>query len=191
MAFRVVNSKHGDLTGKRFGRWEVLRKGPDRFIRKDGTSSEFMYWCRCDCGTEKYVKPDSLYSGDSKSCGCLRSEIKAGKHLYGKRFGDITVIERAKTYRGSNQKRFLYRCLCHVCGNEFLSDIGKIHRGVSCGCVPQGVRLPQGEAGFNRLWEEYIRGAQARRNRMGFISRRNSKLLSCSLVIIVGNYHQA
>lgn len=163
MKSRVTNSKHGDLSGRRFGRWEVLRKGPERFIRKDGTPSEFMYWCRCDCGVEKYVKPQSLYNGDSKSCGCLRSELKAGRHLYGKRFGDITVIERSDTYRAAGRKHFLYRCLCHVCGNEFLSDIGKIHRGISCGCVPQGARLPRGESGFNRLWDEYVRGAKNRK----------------------------
>jgi cytochrome c5 len=163
MDFRVKYSKHGNLTGQRFERWIVLRKGPERFICKNGKSGEFMYWCRCDCGNEKYVKPSSLYDGDSKSCGCLRSEMKAGKHLYGKRFGNITVIERSQTYRSDKEKRFLYRCFCHVCEQEFLSGISKIHKGASCGCIPQGARLPKGEGGFNAVWNEYVNGSQKRK----------------------------
>lgn len=48
------------MLATRYGRWTVLvdygRYG----------------LCRCDCGTEREVKADSLRSGKSKSCGCAR-----------------------------------------------------------------------------------------------------------------------
>lgn len=50
-----------DLTGQKFGRWEVLGR------------AEKLHWiCRCECGTEKPVDGGSLRRGDTKSCGCLR-----------------------------------------------------------------------------------------------------------------------
>ena len=48
-----------DLVGKKFGDWEVLRKGS-----KPGT-----FLCRCTCGTEREVYGSDLRSGASKSCG--------------------------------------------------------------------------------------------------------------------------
>jgi hypothetical protein len=50
-----------DLTGVRFGRWLVLRRG-----------ERHRSWrCRCECGTERDVWSISLKRGDSRSCGCL------------------------------------------------------------------------------------------------------------------------
>lgn len=34
-----------------------------------------MWKCQCDCGNEIIVRPDSLTSGHTKSCGCLQKEI--------------------------------------------------------------------------------------------------------------------
>lgn len=40
-----------------------------------------VYWhCRCDCGNETEVTADSLLSGNTKSCGCLRKELRNGIH---------------------------------------------------------------------------------------------------------------
>lgn len=62
-------SKVIDLTGKRFGRLVVIRKTePTR-------KSSNAYWlCKCDCGNEVSVISTTLRNGDSKSCGCYRSE---------------------------------------------------------------------------------------------------------------------
>lgn len=63
-----------DLTGLRFGRWEVLD-----FVRVE---KETSYWkCRCDCGTVKEVRGPELTRNSatrkgSKSCGCLAKEIR-------------------------------------------------------------------------------------------------------------------
>lgn len=55
-----------DLTGQRFGKWEVIRKAEN----PNGTSA--MWLCRCDCGNENVVSGKDLRYGKSKSCGCLR-----------------------------------------------------------------------------------------------------------------------
>ena len=54
------------MTGQKIGRWTILgefRKG--RFL---------YYECRCDCGTVREVKANSIKCGRSKSCGCWRRE---------------------------------------------------------------------------------------------------------------------
>ena len=158
-------SKFDDLTGKKIGRWTVIKKSLRPISsrkRKNGTPmSQTMYLCLCECGIEKWVKPCSLRNGDSKSCGCLRSEIKAAKSLIGKRFGNITVIERTKQKKGS---RYIYRCLCHHCDSEFLTPAYGLSSGniKSCGCIPRGARYKPGEGGFNLLLYEYEEGAHKR-----------------------------
>lgn len=57
-----------DLTGKRFGRLQVLS-----FKEKHG---KVHYWnCRCDCGKEVVVNGYSMIYGNSRSCGCLHDEL--------------------------------------------------------------------------------------------------------------------
>ena len=57
-----------DLTGKRFGRLEVIKKVG---ISKDGQK---IYLCRCDCGREKEIRSGNLRSGHTISCGCANVE---------------------------------------------------------------------------------------------------------------------
>lgn len=57
-----------DLTGKRFGRWTVIK-------RAENSSNNRSQWvCICDCGNVKTVKRCDLSNGRSKSCGCLRKD---------------------------------------------------------------------------------------------------------------------
>jgi hypothetical protein len=61
--------KRIDLTGQRFGRWQVL----EIVGYKKG-----VYWlCRCDCGNVKEVRSDRLRDGRSTSCGCFKNEVTA------------------------------------------------------------------------------------------------------------------
>lgn len=56
-----------DLTGKKFGKLEVLSIAG----RKNGR----IYWtCQCDCGKQKMVLGQSLTSGRVVSCGCSSIE---------------------------------------------------------------------------------------------------------------------
>lgn len=65
-----------DLTGKRFGRWTVIKlayhgKAYDARRRK----RRIIHWrCRCDCGIELAVNGANLQRGLTRSCGCLRRD---------------------------------------------------------------------------------------------------------------------
>jgi hypothetical protein len=63
-----------DLTGKRFGRWRVIRYARDR-----------RWFCVCDCGTRRAVCGKSLRNGGSRSCGCLRRELLTKHGLWGRK----------------------------------------------------------------------------------------------------------
>jgi hypothetical protein len=57
------------MVGERFGRLVVL----DQFMRDEGRVLRVL--CRCDCGSEKYILPSNLRSGNAKSCGCLARQV--------------------------------------------------------------------------------------------------------------------
>lgn len=60
-------NKVHDLTGKKFGKLEVIGIAD--------TKTRRTYWvCKCDCGNYKNVRSDSLLCGAIKSCGCLKRE---------------------------------------------------------------------------------------------------------------------
>jgi len=57
-----------DLSGQRFDRWLVLGRAPNN---KDNDS---MWFCRCNCGTERIVRGVTLRNSESRSCGCYQKE---------------------------------------------------------------------------------------------------------------------
>lgn len=63
-----VAYNRGDLTGKKFGKLEVVR-----FSHKN-ERHELFWLCRCLCGTEKTMRGNSIKSGRCVSCGCERKE---------------------------------------------------------------------------------------------------------------------
>lgn len=63
-----------DLTGARFGRWTVI-------CRAGKAKNGHTQWlCECACGQTEIVGGDSLKSGHSRSCGCLRKETHWETH---------------------------------------------------------------------------------------------------------------
>lgn len=107
--------------GQKFGRWTVL----DEYTTMANGRKKWL--CRCECGTERYVRTQSLRNGDSKSCGCLKPE-KIKQDLAGKRYGKLTVLEYDKAVSK-------WKCQCD-CGNITYKTTGHLNAGaVSCGCV--------------------------------------------------------
>ena len=61
-----------DLTGQVVGRLTVICEVP----KPEGAKSKCKYWlCKCSCGNEKILDTGVLRHGNTKSCGCLASEI--------------------------------------------------------------------------------------------------------------------
>jgi hypothetical protein len=59
-----------DMVGRVFGRWTVIDLAEGR------SSIGYLLWlCKCKCGSIRIVCGNNLRSGNSKSCGCIKSEI--------------------------------------------------------------------------------------------------------------------
>lgn len=69
---KKCQNKDKDLTGKKFGRWTVLKQVED-YIFPNGEHRK-QWLCKCECGTERIVLGKILRNGQSKSCGCWRNE---------------------------------------------------------------------------------------------------------------------
>ena len=116
-------SKLIDLTGKRFGRLEVVEKTEK--IRGNTT-----WLCKCDCGNYKPVIYWNLVSGITKSCGCLQQELRMQgrkniKHGgYGTRLYRIYrgMWERCYNKNVSQYPRYGGRGI-HIC-EEWLGEKG-------------------------------------------------------------------
>lgn len=94
-----TEKKIKDITGQRFGRLVAL----ERLNKKRGSS--FLWRCQCDCGKTVETSANSLLSGNTRSCGCLRIEaIKRTNAKYGSvadrmRLVDGTCLERIERSR--------------------------------------------------------------------------------------------
>ena len=68
-----------DLTGMRFGRLVVIFRSEDYVSPKGKTC--VCWLCRCDCGNDIIVNGRNLRKGNTKSCGCLKSETTIKRNL--------------------------------------------------------------------------------------------------------------
>jgi 5-methylcytosine-specific restriction endonuclease McrA len=81
----------GDMVGKKFNRLTVLeRAGSDKY-------QNATWKCKCDCGNETTVAGNSLRNGNTKSCGCYKTE-----QLSKPKRPELTQEERAKMKRNYN-----------------------------------------------------------------------------------------
>lgn len=58
------------MTKYKFGRLRVIKTE----MRKYGSQKRTFAFCRCECGTLCWLRLDHLKDGNTRSCGCLRSE---------------------------------------------------------------------------------------------------------------------
>ena len=129
-----------DISGSRFGRLLLLEpRGAN-------------YWCRCDCGTECLVYRGNLTQDQTKSCGCLKSEITS-KRMHelnqtwlttiGTTLPNITPELRSlrlqiRTYKRNAEKRGISFALtnhefkdvaeqaCHYCGSDGPAGLDRV-----------------------------------------------------------------
>lgn len=121
-----------NLTGKRFGMLTVICRAENKFGHTN-------WHCLCDCGNEKDILAINLTRGLTKSCGCYHNKDFGERRLIdltGKKFGNLTVIERAEN-RG---KEIFWKCRCD-CGQIKEINGSRLKNGKtkSCGCYKKEV----------------------------------------------------
>lgn len=120
-----------DLTGKTFGRLYV-----DSEVEERGYCGTIMWNCTCNCGKTLKVSGRRLKSGNTQSCGCLKSELTAARRfidLTGKKFNRLYVNGEAEERSSSNE--IMWECTCD-CGTHLKVRGNGLRRGntQSCGC---------------------------------------------------------
>jgi hypothetical protein len=118
-----------DLTGQRFGRWVVRwpagikHSGKTRLVSQvkrgrmysHSMRSHTIFWlCVCNCGALRLISRGALVSGGSKSCGCLKYDLRGtsnfrhGAGRSGRQWAEYKIYMGAKA-RCRNQKNTHYR----------------------------------------------------------------------------------
>ena len=90
--------KFQDLTGHVFGKLTVV-------ARADVKNKRTFWSCTCQCGTSKEVCAGHLKNGDTKSCGCWKSEHIANLN---KSHGHTTKGQISNTYQ--SWQHLINRC---------------------------------------------------------------------------------
>jgi hypothetical protein len=118
-----------DLAGQKFGSLTVLQQATN------GKWNEARWVCLCDCG-KTVIKTTAELTRKrypATSCGCQRKTRL--EDLTGRRFGYLTVLERAEN---NNQGKTQWKCRC-FCGNEIIVPAGDLKKPnreyMSCGCM--------------------------------------------------------
>ena len=125
-ASRVSVRPRNDLTGKRFGKLQVIE-----YVKFENGNSKWK--CRCDCGNVTYKTTGHLNSG-AVSCGCSwrQPAVKAGQ-----RFGKLVAME--PTEKRSNRS-VIWKCQCD-CGEqvEVRATMLTSSHTTSCGCAKRAI----------------------------------------------------
>ena len=95
--------------------------------------------CRCKCGKEVIALGNTLRSGNTKSCGCMKAERMYNNHkkvqeeMIGKTYGFLQVLDFGED--GKRDRHMKCKCLsCNRIKEVRAADLksGKI---ISCGCI--------------------------------------------------------
>ena len=125
-----ITGKIIDITGKKFNNLTPLFP-----VRING---KIKWNCLCDCGKEIFVNAAALKNGNTKSCGCLKSNklkdkwSNAREDLLGSKFNRLTAIR----FVGVENNAAIYEFLCD-CGNKIITTMHSVKSGntKSCGCL--------------------------------------------------------
>ena len=90
--------------------------------------------CLCECGNWCVVRTNVLRRGSKTHCGC--EPRKGTLDLTGKKFGMLTVLDRATPIRQGGMLRTRWNCECD-CGNMAIvrTESLRIGNTRSCGCL--------------------------------------------------------
>lgn len=124
--------------GKKYGLLTIV----DRKREKGRT----YYFCKCDCGNEKWIRADMITSGKQKGCGCLSKTTRFKiNNLENRKFGRLTVLKDTSK-RDKRNGAVIWECKCE-CGNIVEVEQYSLLKGlvVSCGCYKKEILIDNGK----------------------------------------------
>ncbi len=121
---RYCKENYSEYIGKKYGRLTILEIY--------SLENRIECKCRCECGTIKEYRFNSLLTGGTKSCGCIIKNSEY-ENLVGRRFGRLVVVEELQKSKLSQAR---YKCRCD-CGNEIEVYGANLlyNQTTSCGCI--------------------------------------------------------
>jgi hypothetical protein len=120
--------------GAVFGRLTITGPGPT--IDKAAT-----LLARCQCGKMGHYRRESITTGRTRSCGCIRLELLEAQRraatvaLPGDRYGALTVLAESAPYIGPSDQKPYRRVLCVCeCGRERVVLVRRLADGKATRC---------------------------------------------------------
>ena len=152
------------LTGKRFGRLVVLRQV------SSGVVNGSCWLCECDCGGYIVAVGGLLNCGQTKSCGCLRSEAAARRNRVhgcsGSRLHSIWKNMKTRCFNTANRNYEFYGgrgiTVCPEWANDFAAFAAYV------GDPPEGKtldRFPNNDGNYEPGNVRWARPEQQANNR--------------------------
>lgn len=172
-------SKFTDLTGMRFGNWKVLKFVGAREVGNAKVKKAFwLCECQCEKKTLREIPTDSLKSGNSKSCGCLKIKAtieRSTKHGFarrGKNCSSIYHVWYEMKDRCNNPNNKQYRNYggrgIHICdewNNSFIAfKDWAFQNGYAIGLTIDRIDNDRGYEPLNCRWTDYKTQANNTRN---------------------------
>lgn len=153
-----------NLTGKRFGKLVALEY-----------FGNGHWMTQCDCGTKKAVKTSHLISGNTKSCGCLKTGRKV---VHGKSHTKIHKIWTSILTRchNPNSTRYSYFggmgiTVCERWCNSFenfLDDMGEPPKGLVLGRIDKNKEYSPENCRWETPQEASLNRIRDKRNKSGY-----------------------
>jgi hypothetical protein len=173
---KPANKQH--QVGEVYGRLTILE-----FVKIGGKRHRYAR-CLCVCGKEVTVTRSNLYSGGTKSCGCLKVDWARARHAIGhklmakkearqrreseatgRKYGRLTIIG-FKPWSKSEPQCCQVRC---ECGNEGWVTLAAVESGKtrSCGCLKRelaavGDNNNDEDILYKMIMRAYFQGAEKR-----------------------------
>lgn len=133
--------------GDTAGEWTLLEYHKAYFT-PEGNRVMNKFFCRCSCGTERWLLVSTLARGESKSCGHARAP-KPTKHAPGDVVGEWTLLEYlpGSMHPKRVAPRWKCRCSCGVIRNVMSNSLN-MRESTSCGHT---AKLERGMWGLTEL----------------------------------------
>lgn len=132
--------------GDKYGRLTVLERA------KNDVRKRPVFLCRCICGTKLPVRSNALRTGNTRSCGCLKSEsshANVKRHWQRPRgYAALTALYAKYRYDALKRKypfqlslgefKSLIKKCCHFCGanpsqtTDYKTNGNIVYNGIDC-----------------------------------------------------------